>query len=55
MVALPRRLKKLDFEQVEQSNPIQGSNENLAESEKDLLQGPHDIDGLLASLPQHHP
>uniref|UniRef100_A0A0A9DI28 Uncharacterized protein n=1 Tax=Arundo donax TaxID=35708 RepID=A0A0A9DI28_ARUDO len=55
MAGGPRRLRNLNLEEEVDAEPIQEGHENVENGDDDNLQGPPDIDGLLACLPSHHP
>lgn len=52
----PRRLRNLDLEGEEDGEPVQLEHENLSDNaNSENLQGPSNVDGLLARLPPHQP
>lgn len=66
MATRPRRIRNLNLPEVEDVEPAENEHGNLesAENEHDNpaenennenLQGPPDIDGLLARMPRYHP
>lgn len=60
----PRRLRNLDLQGEEDGEPVQSEHENLTDNENENLsdndngenlEGPSNVDGLLARLPPHQP